>query len=167
MPGANQPNDSRQRARPPHGSARPDPAPETKWPDCLEDGYFDTFGHLLPGYVERERMEQLARDMAESQPALTMSQVRRFFQHCRTIEARLRARTSTWEVEYAHFRQLDVAAADAFGKSPKKIPEMFHNFVKKNVAAVRTEKDFLDGFLPHFEALVGFGAGVFPKSERN
>lgn len=162
MPNANRPDDRRhQPARPPEGSKRPGAEPGPKWPDCLKDGYFDTSGRLRPGYVERERMEQLARDMAESQPALTMHQVRRFFQHCRALEARLRARTSTWEAEDARFRKLDAAAADAFGKMPKKIPELFHDFIKKNVAAVRTEKDFLDGFLPHFEALVGFGTRFF------
>ncbi len=137
-----------------------------KWPDCLEDGYFDQSGHLLPGYVERERMEPLAQTMAGSRPELTTHQVRRFFQHCRAIEARLRAGAS-WEAEQAAFRKLDVAAADAFGKSPPKIPVLFHDFIKRNVAAVRTERDFLDGFLPHFEALVGFGTQYFRERERN
>jgi DUF310 family protein family protein len=163
MAGATPPND---RGRPPSRSPRPDAAPATKWPDCVADGYFDQSGHLLPGYMERGRMEQLARDMAGSRPELTMHQVRRFFQHCRAIEARLRA-GSSWAAEQAVFRKLDVAAADAFGKSPPKIPELFHDFIKKNVAAVRTETDFLDGFLPHFEALVGFGTQFIRVSERS
>jgi hypothetical protein len=98
-----------------------------------------------------------------------MNQLRRFFQHCRAIEARLRARTSRWEAERTlHFATLDRAAADAFSKS--KIPQMFHDFIQHNVAIVRTEKDFLEGFLPHFEALVGFGSRYFSKEkerERN
>jgi CRISPR type III-A-associated protein Csm2 len=98
---------------------------------------------------------------------MTMHQIRRFFQHCRAIEAKVRAGTATWAAEEAAFRQLDVAAADAFGKSPPKIPELFHDFVKSNVAAVKNEKDFLKGFLPHFEALVGFGSRFFKERERN
>jgi hypothetical protein len=47
-----------------------------------------------------------------------------------------------------------------------KIPEIFHDFIVENVALVRSEKDFLDGFLPHFAALVGFGTRHF-KRERN
>ncbi len=35
------------------------------------------------------------------------------------------------------------------------------------VAAVKNEKDFLKGFLPHFEALVGFGSQFFKERERN
>jgi CRISPR type III-A-associated protein Csm2 len=108
-----------------------------------------------------------AKDMSEAKPPLTMHQIRRFFQHCRAIEAKVRAGTSSWPAEEAAFRQLDVAAADAFGKSPPKIPELFHDFIKSNVAAVKNEKDFLKGFLPYFEALVGFGSQFFKERERN
>jgi CRISPR type III-A-associated protein Csm2 len=117
--------------------------------------------------VARDRIVPIAKDMSEARPALTMHQIRRFFQHCRAIEAKVRAGTSTWRAEEAAFRQLDVAAADAFGKSPPKIPELFHDFIKSNVAAVKNEKDFLKGFLPHFEALVGFGSQFFKERERN
>lgn len=121
-------------------------------------GYFDTTGNLRSELVARESMAPLAEQMSNASPPLTMNQVRRFFQHCRAIEARLRARTSSWEAERTrNFATLDRAAADAIGKSPPKIPQMFHDFIQHNVAVVRTEKDFLEGFLPHFEALVGFG----------
>jgi CRISPR type III-A-associated protein Csm2 len=138
---------------------------EVAWPDCINDGYFVN-GCLHPGYVVRERMEELAKKMANAQPALTSHQVRRFFQHCRVIEARLRAKTSTWERERTEFKKLDVAVADAFGKSQPKVPPIFHDFIRKNVAAVESEKDFLEGFLPHFEALIGFGSAYF-RTERN
>jgi CRISPR type III-A-associated protein Csm2 len=121
-------------------------------------GYFDAGGNLRSELVARDSIAPLAEDMRNASPPLTMNQMRRFFQHCRAIEARLRARTSSWEAERTrHFATLDRAAADAIGKSPPKIPQMFHDFIQHNVAAVRTEKDFLEGFLPHFEALVGFG----------
>lgn len=134
------------------------------WPDCLIDGYFVN-GCLNPGYVVRERMESLAQMMANGSPALTTHQIRRFFQHCRAVEARLRAKSASWECELIEVKKLDVAVADAFGKSPPKVPEIFRDFIRKNVAAVKTEKDFLDGFLPHFEALVGFGSAYF-RTER-
>ena|SRR5258707_8507515 len=130
-------------------------------------GYFDAAGNLRNEFVARDSMAPLAEYMANEQPGLTTHQVRRFFQHCRAIEAKLRAATSTWAAEEAAFRMLDVAAADAFGKSPKKISKLFHDFIKSNVAAVKTEKDFLKGFLPHFEALVGFGSQYFKERERN
>jgi CRISPR type III-A-associated protein Csm2 len=130
-------------------------------------GYFDAAGNLEIDFVLRDRLVPIAEALAKGQPPLTNHQVRRFFQHCRAIEAKLRAKTSTWAAEEAAFRQLDVAAADAFGKTPRKIPELFHDFIKSNVAAVKNEKDFLKGFLPHFEALVGFGSQYFKERERN
>src|SRR6266542_689255 len=130
-------------------------------------GYFDAAGNLRSELVARDSMAPLAEDMSKATPPLTMHQLRRFFQHCRGIEARLRARTSSWETERTlRFATLDRAAADALGKSPPKIPSMFHDFIQHNVAAVHTEKDFLEGFLPHFEALVGFGSQFFKEKER-
>jgi CRISPR type III-A-associated protein Csm2 len=105
--------------------------------------------------------------MARAEPELNQHQLRRFFQHCRALEARLRARQATWPALEAQFCKLDAAAADAAGKSPPKIPALFHDFIRRNVRAVHSEKDFLDGLLPHFEALVGFGALHLKKSERN
>ncbi len=135
------------------------------WPDCLADGYFAN-GCLHPGFVVREWMEELARIMSDAKPGLTTHQIRRFFQHCRAIEARLRAKTSTWERERTEFIKLDVSVADAFGKSPPKVPEIFRDFIQSKVVAVKSQKDFLEGFLPHFEALVGFGSAYF-RNERS
>lgn len=144
------------------------PPNEESLSDILrQSGYFDAAGNLRNEFVARDWIAPIARTMSEERPPLTMHQVRRFFQHCRAIEAKVRAGTSTWATEEAAFRQLDVAAADAFGKSPPKIPELFHEFIKSNVAAVKNEKDFLKGFLPHFEALVGFGTQFFREKDRS
>lgn len=141
--------------------------PEEYLLDILKHGYFNNAGNLRPQFVTRDQIVPLAKKMAEETPPLTMHQVRRFFQHCRAIEAKLRANTSTWEAEKAIFLQLDIAAADGFNKSPKKIPKLFHDFIKSNVETVKNENDFLKGFLPHFEALVGFGSQFFKERERN
>ncbi len=139
------------------------------WPRYLEGGYFTPEGHLRRDYVSRDRVEPLVRAMANADPKLTQSQMRRFFHHCRALEARLRARTATWPALEAEFCKLDATAAQAFGRTPgeRKIPAQFYDFLRRNVAAVRSEKDFLQGFLPHFEALVGFGALHLQKSDRN
>ena len=60
---------------------------QPNWPDCIDDGYFVN-GCLHPGYVVRARMMEYAKQMANG--GLTTHQIRRFFQHCRAIEARLR-----------------------------------------------------------------------------
>lgn len=149
------------------GEHGPEKTLDEHWPGYLQNGYFDAEGNLRNEFVARDRIVPIAEEMSRAKPALTMHQIRRFFQHCRAIEAKVRAGTSSWPAEEAAFRQLDVAAADAFGKSPPKIPKLFHDFIKSNVAAVKNEKDFLKGFLPHFEALVGFGSKFFKERERN
>ena len=137
------------------------------WPNYLQGGYFDDDGNLRIELVARARIEPLADAMSQARPPLTMHQIRRFFQHCRAIEAKIRAKSSSWAAEQASFLYLDAAAADAAAKSPKRIPALFHDFIERNVAAVKTEKDFLKGFLPHFEALIGFGNRFFQDRERN
>lgn len=145
----------------------PEKTLEQLWPGYLEGGYFDEAGHLRPEYVSREKVDPLVQEMGRARPALTTTQLRRFFQHCRAIEARIRAKQATWEAVRADFAKLDVAAADAFGKSQQKIPRLFHDFIQRNVACVKSERDFLKGFIPHFEALVGFGAQHLKDKERN
>lgn len=152
--------------RPPpgrHGSGGQNPAPgvehvEQLWQDYLQGGYFDAEGHLRIEYVSREKVEPLVRAMANASPKLTTGQIRRFFQHCRRLETRLQTREAGWAQVRPQVEFLDAAAQDAFGKTPRKIPALFRDFIQRNIAAVRSEKDFREGFLPHFEALVGFGA---------
>ena len=77
------------------GGGPPQPPERTLeeiWPAYLKGGYFDDAGHLRLDYVSRDRVEPLVREMSQARPSLTMHQVRRFFQHCRAIEARLRSR---------------------------------------------------------------------------
>ncbi len=132
------------------------------WPSYLKDGYFDEAGNLRLDLVRRDRMKNLADKLG--QYGLTSTQVRRFFSHCRALEARLRAGAATWEDIRADFLRLDAAAAYSLNKTQQaKIPCAFHDFIRRNVEAVRTERDFLDGFMPHFEALIGFGEGQFKK----
>lgn len=136
------------------------------FPDYLKTGYFDTDGNLKLEMVTRGKIEPLAEEMTKAFPKLTSNQIRRYFQHCRAIETKLLSKLVTWEQVVADFHMLDVSAADAYGKDPKKIPRIFHDFIKANVAAVKTEDDFIKGFLPHFEALLGFGSQFFQR-ERN
>ena len=142
------------------------------WRDYLAGGYFDEEGNLKPEYVSREKMEGLVKNMCleDGRPrrdGLTAHQVRRYFGHCRALETRLKSATgTTWTSVVPEVKKLDIAAADGFAKRPPKIPDLFHDFVRCNVAAIKSKEDFLDGFLPHFEALVGFGTAYFVK-ERN
>lgn len=137
----------------------PDDKVANHWPDYLEGGYFDADGCLKVEYVSREKVEPLAQKMA----SLTTHQIRRYFGHCRAIETRLKSSGASWASVWPEVKKLDVAAADGAAKQPPKIPPLFHDFIRRNVDAIKSEKDFLRGFLPHFEALVGFGQAHFKK----
>jgi len=125
--------------------------------------YFDNAGHLRPEFVSKENVDNLARKFERD--GLNMHQLRRFFNYCREIERRLRSEQSPWEVERSNVAKLSAFAADAAGKKPPKIPASFREFLDKNVERIRSKKDFLDGFMEHFEALVGFSA-LYMKEER-
>jgi len=139
------------------------PSLDKLWPDYLKGGYFDEQGCLKVEYVSREKVEPLAKAMCSGHPGLTTHQVRRFFGHCRTLETRLKAGGASWNTILPEVKKLDIAAADAVAKSQPKIPLLFHDFIRRNVDAIKIEKDFLRGFLPHFEALVGFGQAHFTR----
>ncbi len=129
------------------------------WADYLKDGYFDSDGCLKVEYVSREKVEPLAQKMA----SLTIHQVRRYFGHCRAVETRLKSGGVSWDRVLPEVKKLDVAAADGAAKQPPKIPALFQDFIRRNVDKIKTKEDFLKGFLPHFEALVGFGQAHFKK----
>jgi CRISPR type III-A-associated protein Csm2 len=142
------------------GQRQPQPVEhlEQLWRGYLEGGYFDADGNLRLEYVGRDKVEPLVAAMARAQPPLTQGQLRRFFQHCRRIETRLKTGQATWAHVRPQVAFLDAAAQDAYGKQPRKIPALFREFIQRNIEAVHSERDLRDGFLPHFEALVGFGA---------
>lgn len=150
----------------PRAGSSPDESVEQHWSDYLKGGYFDADGKLKVEYVSRDTVEPLVKTMCESRSGLTSHQVRRYFGHCRALETRLRATGATWPSVWPQVKKLDIAAADGAAKQPPKIPALFHDFIKRNIAAIKTQKDFLEGFLPHFEALVGFATRHF-RRERN
>lgn len=144
-----------------------DPPPERSitdlWPGYLEGGYFDPLGHLKIEYVSRDKVEPFVNAMCQARTKLTTHQVRRYFGHCRALETRLRSGGVAWEDVLPEVKKLAIAAADGLAKQPAKIPRLFHDFIQRNVDKIKTRKDFLQGFLPHFEALVGFGQAYFDK----
>ena len=130
------------------------------------DSYFilDDQGNLClrTEFVSREKINPLASGLANANPRLTTGQVRRFFNHCREIERRLKVAGDSWQQVAASFESLSSHAQYASSGQSKKIPPEFRQFIDGNVRRVTSSDDpraaFLDGFVPHFEALVGFGA---------
>ena len=146
-----------QRRRPDRGERREAP----KFPS----GYFATDEEnrrcLQPAFVARKTVDPLARQLGRhARPALTTGQMRRFFHHCRQLERRLQADGESWKQVAASFEALSSHAQ--YAQSAHKIPAEFRRFIDDNVRRVVSDSNprdaFLRGFLPHFEALVGFGA---------
>ncbi len=132
--------------------------------------YFETDNqgrsYLQSDFVSKQSVNPLARYLGRNaKPNLTTGQLRRFFNHCREIERRLKVDGESWHQVSAGFEALCYHAQNA--KSAGKIPQEFQNFIDDNVKRVISTKEperaFLDGFLPHFEALVGFGAAHLRK----
>ena len=113
-------------------------------------------------FVSKRTVDPLAATMANAHPPLTTGQIRRFFNHCRDIERRLKVDGESWPQVAADFESLSAHAQYASSGQNRKIPVVFRQFIDSNINRITSSEDprvaFLEGFVPHFEALVGFGA---------
>ena len=134
-------------------------------PPQFPDAYFETDPdgnrYLLPTFVSRANVDALASRMGSARPALTTGQLRRFYNYCRNMERQLKVERRSWQQVAADFEALAFHAQ--YAQSANKIPREFQQFIDDNVRRVNAASDyqqeaFLRGFLPHFEALVGFAA---------
>ncbi len=117
----------------------------------LAKGYFDEKGNPLPEIII-DWPQQLARALEKE--SMTSAQLRNFFGELRKIESQLVAGKSFSEVK-ARIYRLAPLAANAVNK--EKVPPIFKDFIEKNLqVATKDEKSFLQGFLLHFESLVGY-----------
>ncbi len=147
------------------------------WPDYLKGGYFDIDGNIKLEYLIRSAgkndngieygVEPLVKKMASVKPILNKHQLRKFFQHCRLIETKLKTNQKKWDEVKILIKKIDIVAAHSYDNyDNRKISKLFYDFLSENVKHIKDERDFLCGFLPHFEALVGFGS-LYIKNERN
>ncbi|HHW10644.1 MAG TPA: type III-A CRISPR-associated protein Csm2, partial [Firmicutes bacterium] len=81
------------------------------------------------------------------------AQMRRFFHHVRSIDARLKHGV-TFDVLRADLDKLHSFAMAAVGQ--QKVKEPFPDVIWRMIRAVNTEVDFHKGLLPHFEAVLNY-----------
>jgi len=132
----------------------------SKLPDgYLAKGYFDEDGNLHP-----ELMDEIAQEIAKSfgSSGLTQHQIRAFFSHARDAEERLKV-VPDFNAALPGIKKLKVLAHDRATRAGNPLPEIFVQFIDANINAIKTEKDFCQGFMPHFEAVVGFSATYLKK----
>jgi CRISPR type III-A-associated protein Csm2 len=126
-----------------------------KLPDnYLAKGYFDANEHILP-----EVLLDWARDIAQKLAiGMKTAQLRRFFAETRRIQRELKT-VGDFQQVFPDILKLVAYACDSVKK--QKAPPLFEEFMTENIKwASRGEKEFLIGFVNHFECVVGF----FPKT---
>jgi CRISPR type III-A-associated protein Csm2 len=122
----------------------------------LEKGYFNPDGRLW-----EEFLTTMASEVARAFRGLKNHQLRRFYGHAKAAENRLNM-TRDWHAVNLDVKKLSPFVSEAKGKD--KIPPSFYDFIEKNIRLVKTEKDFKEGFMEHFQAVVAYFTYHYPKS---
>lgn len=124
----------------------------------LDGGYFDEAGNLRPSLLVDDA-EALASIFGEKRMAT--SQLRRFFGKVRFVEQNLDA-GQDFAAARSDIAGLIPHAANAVSRGVA--PEVFLQFVRRNAElAMRDERSFREGFVKHFESIIGFYKYVNPN----
>lgn len=118
--------------------------------------YLTDEGHTRVELVKDEA-EQIAAQFESDK--LKRNQLRAFYDHAKRQLQRLRYGSSFEEI-HPEVARLKAFAADRAARTNNPIPRSFKEFIDRNVDAVRDEKSFTHGFMPHFEAVVGYCARI-------
>lgn len=120
----------------------------------LEGGYFAEDDNLRP-QVMQEDAEYVANMLAQARARdFSVSQFRRFYDHVKALEKKLDLMDGNFRAIEGELRMLKAFAADARAKD--KVPEIFREFITANVDLVMNKKDFLQGFIPHLQAVLAY-----------
>lgn len=134
-----------------------DPAPRI--PDhCLQGDFFDT---NRDGVLKKEFLLDWAKEIADvfKKEDLTTGQLRRFYGEVKRIEGQMqqaRRLGRSCENLLNSFYRLPSLAEYAVHRKDSSVKQEFSRFIIENAKRVKDEHDFLDGFVPHFQCVVGF-----------
>lgn len=119
---------------------------------CLLSGYYSDAEKLkLREDLIGPEAEKLAKIIANLEPELTTTQLRKFFNEVRSIEERIKDDN----FQKALIIMLQSKVAYSVGKKTSKIPKQFKDFIDVCVEKINDEKDFY-GFVKFFESMVGY-----------
>ncbi len=126
----------------------------------LQGGYFDS-----EGYIKRELLtataSMIGKSFGQEKTKMTTGQLRRFYGHTKTAEKGYQFSADEKKL-VLDIKALESFVAEAQGKD--KVPRVFYQFIKKNTDTIKDGNDVLKGFLPHFQAVVGFFTYHYPRS---
>ena len=121
----------------------------------LEQGYFDAEGHIHKALLV-EHASAVAKAIGlrqERAEGIKNAQLRKFYGHVKTAESRMNYGVS-FEAVQPKILELSAFVAEAQGKG--KVPPVFKSFIDMNLSYVVDGKSFREGFVKHFQAVVGF-----------
>lgn len=131
----------------------------------LEGGYFELSQQGNEKKLKKELVMDQAKELAKifgrARPELKRNQLRKFYDYSRNMEEKLRLCKKFSLIE-TDILKLEAFAADA--KSKGNIPEIFYDFIKKNIECIKTEEDFTKGFIEHFQAVVAYFSYYNPRA---
>lgn len=127
----------------------------------LVSGYFDPKGNLFENYITIWA-EEIAKGLGQGYPRMKKHQLRRFYNHVKLLERKLEL-TNDYASINADLKTLIPQAANAACATPAKVPKLFEEFIRRNLAVVKDLKTF-QSFLEHFQAIVGFSECYLPRT---
>jgi CRISPR-associated protein Csm2 len=110
------------------------------------------------------KAEEVARDLVGNnpqKPKLKSSQLRKFYNEVKSLAAK--AEVEGFERVKPLVRMLK--AKVSYQKGRGVVPADFVRFISENVDKIQGEADFTQGFVKHFEAVVGYYYGIAEKFE--
>ena len=136
------------------------PPPPTLPEGYLKGGYFDENGNIRAELLTGQA-EAIARAIGQPYGGIANAQLRKFYGHVRVADTRLRY-DAQYEAVCASVLELSAFVAEARGKN--KVPQVFKEFIDRNLQYIRSEKAFRQGFVKHFQAVVGFFSYIYPRA---
>jgi CRISPR-associated protein Csm2 len=132
----------------------------------LKDGYFEeVIDEITKEKVKKLKdcyilndTEKISKVISMARPSLKSTQLRKFYDYAVNIKEKMRLLNNNFSVVTTDIEKLVEFAYDA--KNKGKVPEIFFDFIKMNVLAVKTREDFVKGFMEHFQAVVAY----YPKN---
>jgi CRISPR/Cas system CSM-associated protein Csm2 small subunit len=116
-------------------------------------GYFNENGILKESLIikyPRLLAELFSKDPKINKP----TQVRKYYDYCKNLEGILKMKNDFNSI-LAELYQLIPLTNSALSKG--NISSSFKDFLELNInQVVKSEKNFIDGFLPHFQSLIGY-----------
>ncbi len=125
--------------------------------EYLSGGYFNADGYLKSELLV-DHAREIARLIGRDPGGIKNAQLRRFYDHVRAADMRMNY-DAPFEAVQPSILELSAFVAEAAGK--RKVPEGFRHFIDKNLENIWDAKSFRQGFVKHFQAVVGFYSSFY------